>query len=466
MDTLADIPIVNQTSDENIDATSNIPKEKLLIELDSIAGTRNFFPEDMRIQNWLFDIWKSVSQQFGFSQYDAPVLEKQSLYTRKGDDDIVQEMFAFKLGGHKLTLRSETTPSVSRMIMSRYSHRTESPPLRKVTQDPQSWRHEEIKRGRKREHYQWNCDIFGAEKIASEIEVFLMVISFFQRIGLTYNDVVLKVSNRMILQTVMNRMGVPQDLFARACIIIDKRAKITTGDLYSRLQGEIHLTEAECKTINDLCAIRHIKLLAEFLGPEDETYLYMQKLFIMAEQVGIKEWLCFDVSVVLGLSYYTGVVFEGFCISSPNLQKSICGGGRYDDLLQTYRYKEYVPAVGFGFGDVVILELLKDMGKLPILSNLTRFLVAPFDAHLYVAAVQVSQAMRAAGINVDMLPRTDKTKICKVFEYADRKQIDNVILIAPDEWASGKVVWKKLRETDPTLKQLVLPLKDLLQQLC
>ena len=433
---------------------------KPTINLDPPAGTRDFFPEEMRVRNWLFNIWSNISNKFGFSEYDAPVVEYADLYTRKGGDDIIQEMFAFTLGNNKLALRPEMTPSVARMIMNRY---TTAPPPFKWFSIPQCWRYEDIKRGRKREHFQWNCDVFGAEKIFSEIEIFMMVTTFFEAIGLTPDDVVLKVSNRMILQKALTKMGVPDDLFAKACVLIDKLAKMSTTAMTERLRNEISLTEEQANTIYKLCALTNIDDLAQFLGDNDDTYLEMKKIFELAEKIGISKWLRFDVSVVRGLSYYTGLVFEGFSVSLPNLQKSICGGGRYDNLLSSFGYATPVPAVGFGFGDVVIVELLKEMNKLPVFPNETQYLIVPFDESLFHIAAQVSQKLREGNVNTELY--TKRGRIGRAYDYADRKGIDNVILIAPDEWANGDVIVKKLRETDPARKQTAIKLDEFLKSL-
>ena len=420
------------------------------IGLDPPAGTRDFPPSKMRIRNWLFDIWKDVSRKFGFQEYDCPVLEYQSLYTRKGGDDITQEMFAFDLHNNKLTLRPEMTPSVSRLIMKHYT--TEPPPF-KWFSIPQCWRYEDIKRGRKREHYQWNVDIFGAERVTSEIEVFLIIISFFKRIGLTSDDVVLKVSNRMILQKVLNKMNVKENLFERTCVLIDKIAKLPQEELSQKLTEEVGLSNENINVIYDLCKADSIDKIAKFLGTEDDIYLEMKQIFSIAEKIGITSWLQFDASIVRGLSYYTGIVFEGFSKNLPNLQKSLCGGGRYDDLLTKYGYKDKVPAIGFGFGDVVIIELLKDMKTLPSFPNKTEYLIVPFNMSLYPDALQVSEKFQIKGYNTEIY--TKNTKIAKAYDYADRKGIGIVVLIAPDEWKENKIVVKRLRDDSITKQQTI-----------
>ena len=444
-----------------INSANSINLDPISINLDPLAGTRDFPPKEMRVRNWLFDIWRDISKKFGFGEYDCPIIECADLYTRKGGDDITKEMFAFTLGNNHLALRPEMTPSVSRLVIKNI---TLEPLPYKWFSIPQCWRYEDIKRGRKREHYQWNADVFGAEKITSEIEIFTMVITFFERIGLTPNDVVLKVSNRMILQKVLNKMNVVNDLFECACVIIDKIAKLSKDEISKMLQIEISLTDNQIDTIYDLCKVDNINQLSLFLDELDETFLEMKKIFDLAEKIGIGPWLQFDASIVRGLSYYTGLVFEGFSKNHPNLQKSICGGGRYDDLLTKYGYKQKIPAIGFGFGDVVIIELLKDMGKLPKCPSETKYLVVPFNNEFFAQAMNVSQMMRTKDVCVETY--TKNTRIKNAYDYADRKGIDNVVFIAPNEWSKNEIVLKKLREDkNSATKQISISLTDFIDSL-
>lgn len=424
------------------------------------AGTRDFLPKDMRTRNWLFDIWRDVSISSGFQEYDCPIVEYQNLYTRKGGDDILQEMFTMEIGNNKLALRPEMTPSVCRLIMNNYT--TETPPF-KWFSIPQCWRYEDIKRGRKREHYQWNVDIFGATAIKSEIEILMMICAFFEQINLTPADVVVKISNRMILQKVIQNMGIDNALFEPACIIIDKLAKMSVENMTIKLKNEIGMTDQQVMQIYDLCAIKDIKLIANYLGENDPTFSEMSEIFSLAEKIGISQWLQFDASIVRGLSYYSGMVFEAFSKSLPNLQKSICGGGRYDDLLTKYGYREKVPAIGFGFGDVVITELLSDLGKLPVLTIATKFLIVPFD-ELFADACNVAQQMRLAGANVEIY--TKNTNMSKAFDYAYNKNIKFVVLIAPNEWSKREIKIKNMwLEKDDPLKQQTILLDDFITRL-
>lgn len=440
------------------------------ISLDPVSGTRDFYPEDMNIRNWLFGIWSDVSRAFGFSQYDAPVLENQGLYTRKGGDDITKEMYAFELDGAKLALRPEMTPSLARMVMNKFS--SEITPF-KWFSIPQCWRYETTTRGRKREHYQWNADILGGERIKSEVEILLMVINFFKEVKLTPNDVVLRISNRMIMQKVLESLNVAgnvgqdigccprrilSDKFERACNIIDKIAKVTPEDFSKMLIDEIGLTQEGVDTIVKFTKITNLEELDNIIGADDIALKEMKEIFAILNASGNSDWITFDASIVRGLSYYTGMVFEGFS-KTTEIKRSICGGGRYDELLTTYGYPKPVAACGFGFGDVVITEVLGELKKLPVSTNYIDYVVIPFNDSLYGAAVQVSQLLRNKNYIVDTCMKTGK--LANLFNYADRIGGYHVVLIAPDEWSKGQVVIKNLRETDPTKKQVIVNVSDL-----
>lgn len=413
------------------------------ILLQGPAGTRDFYPQNMIKRNWLFGLWRDISKRYGFLEYDAPILEYANLYTRKGGDDILREMYSFvDREGTSVALRPEMTPSVARMVMAIY--KGEISPI-KWFSIPQCWRFETTTRGRKREHFQWNVDIFGAEKVKSEVEILSMIVKFFERVGLTENDVVIRISNRMILQTVLTKLNVDCNKIERTFTIIDKIKKISQEELFQMLESEIGLTRESCETIVRLMGTTNISQLGDFIDPTNETLGEMIKIFDLAETLEFSKWLQFDASIVRGLSYYTGMVFEGF-FKNSTLQRSICGGGRYDNLLEKYGYSEKVPAVGFGFGDIVTLEVLAELGKLPDLKSTVDYCVVSYSEDLYSAAAKIADRLRNCNKTVTLYMKCDR-KLRIAFSYADRIDSDFVILVAPNEFSENKMVLKNLRST-------------------
>jgi histidyl-tRNA synthetase len=407
------------------------------MDLKPVRGTRDFFPAEMRLRSWLFGHFREVARRFGFEEYDAPVVETEALYIRKAGEEITGQLYNFEdKGGRRLALRPEMTPSLARMVMAKGG--SLRMPVRWFSL-PQCWRYERMTRGRKREHYQWNMDVFGIGGVAAEAELLAAMTTFFGRVGLQPTDVGIKVSSRKVLQSVLDGVGVPPDLFAPVCVLVDKLEKLPREAIEKDLQ-ELGLAPSLIDTIVHTLSIRSIDELAAVLGDDHETIVEARALFALADAYGITDWLQFDASVVRGLAYYTGTVFEAFDRGAT--LRAICGGGRYDQLLSTFGGTD-VPAVGFGFGDVVIVELLKDKGLLPDLASSVQDVVFAFDETLRPAAIEVAGRLRAAGRSVDLVMERKKMKWA--YSHADARGAERMVLVAPSEWDNGEVRIKDLR---------------------
>jgi len=426
------------------------------------SGTRDFFPEDMQMQMWLFSQFREVAASFGFVEYDAPVLEHEELYKRKAGEEITEQMYNFKdKGGAAVTLRPEMTPSLARMVLQLMRAETGAIaavlPL-KWFSIPQCWRFETTQRGRKREHYQWNMDIVGVEGVVAEVELLSAVVAFFEQVGITSADVGLKVNSRKVLGAVLEQAGVSEDKFAETCVIIDKLDKIGSDGVLKELADKVQLPEETSRSIVEALGAKSLDEFARIAGVSDsEEVAELRRLFELAEDYGFGDWLQFDASVVRGLAYYTGIVFEGF--DRAGVLRAICGGGRYDKLLTLYGSKKDVPCVGFGFGDCVIMELLEEKKVLPKLQLDVDFVVAPYNADMMGKAMNVARRLRKAGKRVDLYPEAAR-RVKKAFRYADKVGAQKIAFVAPDEWENGLVRIKDLRSTSEA-KQQDVPLEDL-----
>ena len=424
------------------------------VSLNPPAGTTDYYPSDLKLRDWLFTAWDKISQSYGYQKYDAPVVENATLYTHKGGDDILKEMFNLESQPNsKLVLRPEMTPSLARMVLNRIA--TELAPI-KWYSIPQCWRNEAITRGRRREFYQWNVDLFHGEYVKSEIEIFDMAVSFFKEIGLTSNDVVISVSNRMVLQNVLVKMGVQEDNIVKAFNLVDKIEKLSRTEFEKLLYDELGVPSDKVDILYELVKVRDAKDLEKFIDPNDPVVQELNQIFGYAEKLGISDWLQLDLSVIRGLSYYTGTVFEGF-FKNTVVKRAICGGGRYDNLLSSYGYSTKVPSLGFGMGNCVIMEGLEELGLLPKLETSIDYIVIPFNDDYYIAAHQISNKLRQKGKTVELYAK--KGKIKNAFSFADRRNTSHVILVA-GEWDSGNIVVKNLRSTDN--KQITVNLDDYL----
>lgn len=435
--------------------------------LDPPSGTRDFFPADMRFRNWLFGAFKEIARRYGFQEYDAPVLENEELYKRKAGEEITEQMYNFiDKDGAAVTLRPEMTPSLARMVLSLMRAETGEMsallPL-KWSSIPQCWRFETCQRGRKREHYQWNMDIVGITSIHAEVELLSAITSFFEHVGITSKEVGIKVNSRKVLGAVLKNSGVPDERFTETCVVIDKQDKIGAEAVVKELTEKIGLDQAVAQRIVNATAAKTLDEFASLAGVgESPEVVELRQLFTLAEEEGFGDWLIFDASVVRGLAYYTGVVFEGF--DRAGVLRAICGGGRYDRLLTLYGSPKEVPCAGFGFGDCVIYELLKEKKVLPELPHKVDFVVAAFNQDMMGKALQVARLLRKAGKSVDVYAEAPK-KVAKAFNYADRAGAERIAFVAPDEWSKGLVRIKDLRNfkaTDPDdLKQKDVPIDDL-----
>lgn len=428
------------------------------MDLNPPKGTRDFFPEDQRLRNWLFGKWRRIADQFGFEEYDAPVVESEELYIRKAGEEVTQQLYNFEdKGGRRLSLRPEMTPSLARMVLSRKG--ALSFPL-KWFAIPQCWRYERMTRGRRREHYQWNMDIWGVEGVEAEAELLSAIVTSMKDMGITSADVGIKINSRKILTGLMTQLGIAEDKWSATCVLIDKLEKVPLDSIMGDLSA-LGLTKEVVEDLVNSLKMKDLEQFSDKLGADAEGVVDLKKTFSLAEAYGIADWLVFDASVVRGLAYYTGIVFEGFDRSGE--LRAICGGGRYDKLLESMG-GEALPAVGFGFGDAVIVELLKMKGLLPDTSKPSMStLVYAMDPSLHKLALSAAVKLREAGISVETVLEDKKPKW--VFARADKKGFRSVVMFATDESARGQVIVKAMgsgEQTTHDLKDLVKAVEDLI----
>ena len=407
-----------------------------------VRGTRDFYPEDMRLRNWLFDNFAYASLLHGFEEYDSPILEHEELYTRKQGEDIVKQLYNFEdKGSRKVSLRPEMTPSLARMVMSRAGV---LPMPIKWFSIPQCWRYERTQKGRGREHYQWNVDVWGTNEISADAELFSVIVTFLESVGLTENDVVIRVSSRKVLEEVLGSLGIEGDLFAQTCVIVDKMDKLSSDAINEQLSGLGHSKEV-ISTIQTTLGINSLKSLKNTLKKDSEALNDLQTLFEAIESYGISDWVEFDGSIVRGLAYYTGCVFE--VNDREGKFRAICGGGRYDKLLSTLGGKD-LPATGFGFGDMVIMELLADKDLLPELLSGVEDVVISLSSDLRNVAVKVASVLRSSDRLVDLA--LDDKKMKWAFKHAERIGATRIVLVGKEEWSRHKVKIKDLETGDET----------------
>jgi histidyl-tRNA synthetase len=404
--------------------------------LQAPRGTRDFYPEELRQRSWLFAHFREVARRMGFEEVDAPVVEHAELFTRKAGEEIVEQLYHFTMHDRHLALRPEMTPSIARMVMARAG--ALRLPLRWFTVT-QNWRYERMTRGRKREHFQWNMDVWGEPGVAAEAELLAAIFALLARIGLGAGQVRVQLNSRALLEDTL-RAGVLRtrpELFAPLCVVIDKLDKIGADAVIDQLcepAGVVRLSPDEARDVVTLLGTRSLDDAAAAAPPGSPAIADLRHLFELLDAYGIAQYVDFDASVVRGLAYYTGIVFEAY--DAERKLRAVCGGGRYDRLLEALGGPS-IPAVGFGFGDVVIAELLADHGLLPALPRELDDVVCALGEAQRAAAIRVAERLRAEGRAVELVLGESRPK--RVLADADKAGARSVWLLGPDEAARGVV---------------------------
>jgi histidyl-tRNA synthetase len=399
-----------------------------------VRGTRDFYPEELRLREWLFDHYRAVAASFAFEQVDAPILEPAELFIRKAGEEIIDQLYHFELHDRHLALRPEFTPSLARMVQARAG--SLRLPIRWFS-IPQCWRYERMMRGRKREHYQWNMDIWGEPGVTAEAELIAACFTLFDRVGLDRGDVVMRINSRSLVEEALTAgpLAARPEVFAPLCIAVDKLGRIgpeSVIDLLTDEAGPIRLEKPEAHAVVEMLGAKSLEDAAVHAPADSPALAELQRLFELLDAYGVAESVTFDASVVRGLAYYTGIVFEAF--DRGGELRSICGGGRYDRLLESLGGKA-MPAAGFGMGDVVLMELLSEKQLLPALARGIDDVVFAFEESHRAVAVRLAQRLRSADRRVELVLGTARLK--RVLADADRSGAARLWLLGPDEVARG-----------------------------
>ena len=398
--------------------------------LKAPRGTRDFYPDEFRQREWLFDCFRRVAHRFAFEEVDAPMLEDAELFIRKAGEEIVDQLYHFETHGHHLALRPEMTPSIARLVMARSG--ALRMPLRWFTVT-QNWRYERMQRGRKREHFQWNMDIWGEPGVAAEAELIGALFSAVDEMGLPRGTVKVRLNSRALLEESL-RGGVLRDrpeAFEPLCIVIDKLEKIGPEAVMGQLtsaEGGIGLSETAAEDVLQMLGARNLDEAAAHVGADSPALGDLRRLFELLEAYGVDDHVLFDASVVRGLAYYTGIVFEAF--DAAGQLRSICGGGRYDRLSETLGGKA-IPAVGFGFGDMVIAELLQDQNRMPELPRRVDDLVFAFEDAQREQAIRLASRLRSGDRRVELALEGGRLK--RALADANRIGAQRIWMLGPDE---------------------------------
>lgn len=363
------------------------------VDTQPYKGARDFYPEDMRFRKWMFDKWRRVVERYGYLEYDAPILERTELYLMKGSDEIVNEQaYTFKdRGGRSVTVRTEMTPSVSRMVAGR--RQEISYPARWYS-IPNLWRYERTQRGRLREFWQLNVDMFGVSSELAELEMIQIVDDILQAFKAKRSSYTIKVNSRVLVNTMLANLHLSDNQATAAIRLIDKLNKMPPATFAEALDS-ITGSKDVSRAIIGLLQIKKVDELP-FRLRETPSAQALKNVLEACESMGIRN-IEFDVSLMRGFDYYTDIVFEVFD-NDPENNRSMFGGGRYDGLVAQFGV-DPVPTIGFGMGDVTFKDFLETHNLVPKLKSSNDITVLVRDESLE-GAYKVARELREIGVNV------------------------------------------------------------------
>jgi histidyl-tRNA synthetase len=404
-------------------------------------GARDFYPEDKRLQKYIFSVWRKVAESFGYEEYDAPILE---IYLAKSGQEIVNEQtYVFTdRGDRQVVIRPEMTPTVSRMVAAKRQELIY--PLRWYS-IPNLWRYERPQRGRLREHWQLNVDIFGVKDTSAELEIITVVDAIFKGFGATTDMFEIRLNHRELINYLLNDyLKLSEEAALAVSKLIDRIHKMDRTKFLSLLDEILTDKDRANKASEKLLSILDAKTLKD-LPEEAKSHESYKDLEAVLNQLSKSKMtnVRFDSSLMRGFDYYTGIIFEVFDLDTEN-NRSMMGGGRYDGLVGLFGV-EPVPTVGFGWGDVTLINFLENHGLSPELKPEADIAVALI-GDVFNAAQDVLSQLRDSGLNITV--DLSGKRLGDQFKAAEKKHLDLVLIIGEDELKTKNFKLKNLKTTD------------------
>jgi histidyl-tRNA synthetase len=410
------------------------------MQTQALPGFRDFYPVDLALRDHMFRTWRQVAGRYGFEEYDGPPLEPLELYTAKSGEEIAGQLYSFTdKGGREVSLRPEMTPTLARMVAARANGLKK--PIRWFS-IPQLFRYERQQRGRLREHFQLNCDLIGESGHLADAEIVALAVDGVRAFGLGPGDVRVRLSDRRVLAALLEGLGVADGQAPVVYQVFDKLHRTPEAASVTRLEG----AGIPGVTIGRLLAFARAGNWSDLerLGAGLDAVLTqgvpLRRTFEALDEMGFGPYLDLDLSIVRGLAYYTGTVFELF--DAHGELRAICGGGRYDNLLESLGGVD-LPALGFGMGAVVLGELLRDRGLAPEpVASIDVFLAAITQDDVS-HVLGLARELRDAGLRVEyaLAPQV----VGKQLKLADARSARLAVVVGPDDRARGEVMVKDLR---------------------
>lgn len=388
-----------------------------------MKGFRDFYPEEKRVQNYIFSVWKNTAEKYGFDEIAGPVLEPVELYQKSGSE-IPEQMYTFTdKSGRKIALRPELTPTIARMVKQKILQK----PI-KWYSIPECFRYEAPQTGRARSFSQLNLDILGSNSMKSDAEIILCAIDIMRNFNLTKKDFFIRISNRKLFEDLLFSIGITKTQLKEVSKIIDKQNKISKADFIDLLKKQ-NLSDKQIKDLNVILKIKDLKKIKI----ESKGLNELKELLSYLKSYNVLDFCKLDLGIVRGFDYYTSTVFEVF--DAKKEFRAIAGGGRYDELAPG------CPGIGFGMGDVVLELFLNKRNKLKVSNKIIDYYIAPVNDKVYDKAIKIANKLRNNGfmVEIDLMNRN----LGKQFNYANSRGVKNTVIVGEKD--KGKVTVKDMK---------------------
>ncbi|MEA3378036.1 MAG: histidine--tRNA ligase [Nanoarchaeota archaeon] len=399
------------------------------MKINKLRGTRDFYPKEMILLNYIFSTWKDIAEKFGYEEVDGPLLEPVDLWTLKSGSEIPEQMYNFKdKSGREVAIRPEFTPTIARLVAQKQKGLIK--PI-KWYSIPRCWRYEAPQSGRLREFFQFNIDCLGTTSMMADAEIIITAIEIMKKFGCTEKDFYIRLNNRKLIASLFSLAGIKKKQLQEVCRLIDKKDKLMKDDF------ELSLKDLKLNKIQ----IDKIKTVLDYdlLNKIDEASLdnlgkqgYNELKGLLGYLKKYKKYIKLDFSIMRGFDYYTSTVFEIF--DKSNKFRAIAGGGRYENLVKDFG-GESCPGVGYGMGDVVISLFLEQLNKLPELNNGVDFYIAPIKDVLQEALNIAIKLRKKYSVNIDLMGRS----LRKQLDYANSIKAKKVIIVGSKDLAKKQV---------------------------
>lgn len=419
-----------------------MPNKNLLPTIP-YKGTRDFYPDEMRFRNWFYSKLRNVSENFSFEEYDGPMLESFELFASKSGEEIAHEQtynFTDK-GGRRLAIRPEMTPTVARMVAGKLEQL--HMPLRWYS-IPNLLRYERPQKGRLREHWQFNADIFGVSNIKADLEIIHLAIEMLKVFKADHSMFKVKINNRRFFNDILTTvLEIPDEKITAISKVIDKKNKIPE-DEYKNAMKELGVLDESIKLLDKVFSASWDNLF-DIVDIDSQGSSELKELFSLINDIGLDKYCEFDFSVIRGFDYYTGTVFEVYDTSKEN-RRALFGGGRYDDLIGLFKKNSNVTGTGFGFGDVTLKDFLETHKLIPKnIQDTKTVLITTFPEVDHKEYIYISNNLRKNDIsNCVYLGESQKLK--KQLDFANKKGYPLVLIAGETEIDSNMITIKNMKE--------------------